>query len=245
MAPRILVPVVVGLLAAPVGAQGRVVITEIMYNPASVEDKGQTEWVEIANIGDAAVEITDWKLDDEDSLDWGTFSCVLPPGGVVVLINRNGTNEQDFRKAWDIEPKDGEPEPPPYLVIPVTWGSLANRPDEQNEILQVRNDRGEVVCEVNFQSGGLWPSVTGRGGPSIALTSAKVVELNDGRGWMKSEAGKHGARASRAAGAFSAEDIGSPGTVAGLDPPTEAPRLKNGAGAMPKREGGDSNRVDF
>ena len=37
-------------LAVPAHAAGRVVITEIMYNPNSKEDKGQSEWIEIANV---------------------------------------------------------------------------------------------------------------------------------------------------------------------------------------------------
>ena len=45
-------------------AAGRVVITEIMYNPASKETRGETEWVEIANQSRDRVDLTEWELRD-------------------------------------------------------------------------------------------------------------------------------------------------------------------------------------
>ncbi|MFO0874610.1 MAG: lamin tail domain-containing protein [Phycisphaerales bacterium] len=91
-------------LASPCAAAGRIVITEVMYNPASDEDRGQSEWVEIANIGDAPVVLASWRLDDEDKLpmdDWGSFSCTLAPGAVAVLVNGSFVDEAQFRAAWD------------------------------------------------------------------------------------------------------------------------------------------------
>lgn len=63
-------------------AQPRVIITEIMYNPNSNEQRGETEWVEIANVGSESIAINNWRLDDEDQADWGKFSCMLAPGDV-------------------------------------------------------------------------------------------------------------------------------------------------------------------
>jgi hypothetical protein len=75
-------PTSVALLVASSAAfgEGRVIITEIMYNPDSNERNGETEWVELANVGDEEVRIIDWKLDDEDRGSWGLFSVALRAG---------------------------------------------------------------------------------------------------------------------------------------------------------------------
>ena len=269
------------LLAGAVFADGRIIITEIMYNPGSNEKKGEAEWVEIANVGDAPVEIVNWKLDDEDKqewADWGSFSCTLPPGGVAVLVNQAAVTEDMFRDSWDHidaetiieeveenilpgrvddfavvsqdpdDETDQEGEPPvedsveepdgdeptltegndnvTYLVIPIEWGSLANGPDAENEILQLLDENGEVICEVNYQFGGDWPTFYSPGSASLELIDPNAKELNDGKNWRAAEAGVDGARENRQNSVFDGLDVGSPGTVAGLHAPTTAPVAK-------------------
>ena len=124
-------------LASAVLADSRVVITEIMYNPASAERRGETEWVEIANLGDTPVQLDQWRLDDEDQqggADWSDFSCELAPRGVAVLVNKAAVDEATFREAWDPAASPGSSRPG-YQVIPVMWGNLANSASADNEIL--------------------------------------------------------------------------------------------------------------
>lgn len=199
----------------------RVIITEIMYDPASDERRGESEWVEIANVGDEPIDIKDWKLDDEDTQEWaqwGPFSCTLLPGQVAVLINGDATTEKEFREAWDVLDDEGNPTLS-YLVIPVKWGSLANNASATNEILQLLDADGEVVCEANYESGGDWPSIRSPGGPSIYLTDITVEDLNDGTLWRASVVGRDGARNNRKTTIFNGTDIGSPGFVPGLSSP--------------------------
>ncbi len=90
-------------LGSTAAGTGRVVVSEIMYNPASSERRGETEWIEIANVGDEPVEMLNWKLDDEDEkgrANWAPFTCTLKPGQVAVLINGGSVDEQKFRQAW-------------------------------------------------------------------------------------------------------------------------------------------------
>jgi hypothetical protein len=232
----------------------RIIITEIMYNPASPENKGETEWVEIANVGDATIEITDWRLDDEDKDDWGSFSAVIGPGGVAVLINAGACSEEAFRAAWDVsaETSGGEsrvPVPPlNYQVIPVKWGSLGNRPTAQNEILQLLDKTGNVISEVNYQEGGDWPTLVQPGGPSIYLTTLTAEKLNDGKLWRKSETGASGSntRECRAAGPFVRGDVGSPGFLPG-------PSVETGSSAKGSeppsptavKTGDNTNTIDY
>ncbi|HWB19151.1 MAG TPA: lamin tail domain-containing protein, partial [Phycisphaerales bacterium] len=50
-----------------------IIITEIMYNPNSPEMVGETEWVEIVNVSEHTVEMSNWRLDDEDKKNWSPF----------------------------------------------------------------------------------------------------------------------------------------------------------------------------
>lgn len=194
------------------GGTGRVIITEIMYNPNSKEDKGQTEWVEIANVGDEAVEISDWRLDDEDKWDWGRFSCTLAPGGVAVLFNADYLTEEQFRAAWEGK---AEGEAVEYQAIGVKWGGIANTPGPDNELLQLLDDKGAVICEV--KQVGQFPECNRPDGMSIHLIDLTVSELSDGKIWKRSDSGVAGAHANNKTETFGGNDIGSPGFVPGLD----------------------------
>lgn len=220
----------------------RVIITEIMYNPNSDENKGETEWVEIANVGAETIEIKDWRLDDEDKKDWGKFSCTLHPGGVAVLINGDAVKEDQFRAAWDPAGGDSSTKVE-YQVIPVSWSGLSNNPSADDEVLQLRNDKDEVVCEVKQQ--GQWPSCKKPDGPSIWLSDLKAANISDGKLWHRSEAGKDGARANKKTDIFNGTDIGSPGYVPGLSsaaaPSAAASNSKPGATEKPK----SSNTIDY
>jgi len=208
----------------------RVIITEIMYDPASTETRSQPEWVEIANLGTKPIEIRDWRLDDEDTRpvdQWGPFSCTLLPGQVAVLINGDHVTEEEFRRAWDPpagESAEGDDSEHPYLVIPVKWGNLANNPSATNEILVLRDGENRIVCEVNFQSGNGWPRLRGVGGPSIYLIDLDATDLNDGANWRASVVGEDGARQVRPTEIFDGPDVGSPGRL-----PSRRPASARGA----------------
>lgn len=205
---------------------GAVMISEIMYNPASDESKGQSEWVEILNVTEQAIQIEGWRLDDEDLLpfdQWGPFSCTLPPGGIAVIVNGTFVDEAQFRSAWDAT---DEGPPPQYLVLPVKWGGIANNPGNGNEVLRLLDGDGALVCEVALGNGDDgWPKLTAAGGPSVYLT-APTDTPSDGRMWKASKADLEGARECRPTPLFNGRDIGSPGTV-----PTALASFRRATGA--------------
>lgn len=247
------------VLSSAALGEGRVIITEIMYNPASEEQRGETEWVELANVGDETIQLTDWKLDDEDRAAWGAFSLTLKPGAVLVLVNKKAVSEKAFRAAWDVKsPPDGESdamdadeETPEagqtYHVIPVKWASLANSPSAENEILKLLDGEGNVICEVNFQERGDWPVCASPGGASIWLTNLAAADLNDGKLWKRSAQGEGGARACRQTEIFDGADIGSPGFVEGLgEGGIEAPPpTKEEEKATENESKQDDDRIDY
>lgn len=238
---------VVLALASGAMAQPRVIITEIMYNPASTEKQNESEWIEIANVGNESIEIKDWTVRLADKrARWGAFSCTLAPGAVAVLVNAAALNEEQFRAAWDalgeveseggtesaaVAPSTTESQKLSYLVIPVKWGALTNTMSADHP-LQLLNEAGEVVCEVKHSAD--WPKI--KGGPSVYLTDITATNISDGKLWRASESNKDGGRKNMITAIFDKEDSGSPGFVPGLTagsaispaptapaPPTENP----------------------
>lgn len=186
-------------------------ISEIMYNPASKEDvPNLVEWVEVYNPGDAAVDLSGLRLADEDgqteAIPTGT---TLEPGAAVVLIPADQSVEE-FRKAWG----DGV-----AVVALPGWGKpgltgLGNNPSDKNEVLKLIDAGGRVIDEVNFDDEGDWPTDDPQG-PSIYLKpDALTATGNDeGKNWARSEAGKDGAKRCTKTDTFNGEDVGSPGHV--------------------------------
>jgi hypothetical protein len=233
----------------PRGAHfGTVLISEVMYNPASDESKGQAEWVELVNVSSKPVEIVNWRLDDEDHLpfdQWSAFSCTLPAGGVAVLINGAFVDEAQFRAAWDATDVDAAAE---YLVLPVKWGGISNNPGDGNEVLRLLDGENALVCEVALGNGGTWPKLTTAGGPSVYLTQLTETP-SDGRLWKASSVELDGGRRVRTTPVFNGPDIGSPGTVpAALLAVVAAPTQKDAgptsgdkpAGGAPTEGGGSA-----
>lgn len=205
----------VGLFALAASAAGEVLITEIMYDPASDEKPPvRTEWVELYNNGQEAVDVGGWYLADEDGrtqpLPAGTMiearqTIVLVPGDVE-------GNAAAFRAAWGegcvayaladwSKGKDG-------------MSGLANAPSTENEILTLRDSGEQAIDEVNYRKADPWPK--GKAGASIYLapTALTAVGNDDGANWRRSEFTLHGALNAKATEVFSDRDCGSPGTVA-------------------------------
>ena len=189
-----------------------VLISEIMYNPASSEPAA--EWVEIVNLGPGSVDISGWQLDDEDDFDganWSPLPPTLPIAeGGVAIIHSNDIDSTQFRDRWSIEPD--------VAVIGARWGSLANGPSLTNERLQLLDAGGEIQDEVNYDDdGSTWPR--DNGAASIYLTDV-MLDNSEGTNWAISVVGVDEAR-NPTGGPFSTGDIGSPGSVPGLtnDPP--------------------------
>jgi len=218
MRHRHLLTALILMLAAP-AASGEVVVSEIMYNPASYEGgigsdapPNQTEWLELYNAGDEAVSLAGWFLQDEDGKTVGLpDSAAIKPGEAVVLIPGTQT-VGDFQKAWGKG----------FQVFPLKgWAkgddplrNLANGPSETNEVLTLRNAEEEVVDEVNYDDQSPWPSDSPQGA-SIVLLPGKLdpKKNDDGQSWARAEKDRLGARHAKKTDDYKDKDVGSPGTV--------------------------------
>ncbi|WP_432797968.1 lamin tail domain-containing protein [Poriferisphaera sp. WC338] len=192
-------------------ASAQIVITEIMYNPASKEKMpAQTEWIEIYNSGDEAVNISGWTLSDEDGKTNPVPDGISLAAGEAIVIIPGVQDVADFRAAW------GEG----FQVISLSgftkggMRGLANSPSDTNEILKLQNTGGDVVDEVNFDDVKPWPNDR-KQGPSIYLATDKIsAEDNDsGENWKRSEVNKDGAINNKITDDYDKTDTGSPGRI--------------------------------
>ncbi len=189
---------------------GEVIITEIMYDPQSSETTTQTQYIEIANTTPNAINLNGWTIDDEDSDGPNTLPDVtLPPYGIAVIC---GGTQADFEGAWGSG----------YLIISLkddgqTMFNMSNSPSSTSEIIQLRDNNGNLVDEVNYDDASPWPSNNDQS--SIYLNIPKdqmnATSNNDGANWALSVDGVDGARTSVASGVWSGGDVGSPGNILG------------------------------
>lgn len=202
------------LLLLSRAASAEVIISEIMYDPASKEDSRGVvvEWVELYNAGDKPVSVEGWYLEDEDGkTNPLPKDATLKPGQAVVLVPA-GMTVEEFRKAWgegfDIYIMGGWHRP--------GLGGLGNSASAKNEQLSLRKPDGKVADEANYESAGDWPELKSGGGPSIVLKpDALSSKANDsGKSWVAAKEGELGAITCKQTENFGGKDVGSPGKVA-------------------------------
>jgi hypothetical protein len=189
--------------------RGSVVISEIMYNPAGPDGVTSPtpigEWVEICNTGATTVDVSGWRLDDEDATNWSAIPAgsELAPGEAAVLC----TNPTEFSQAWGSNIK----------MFKVLWGNLANTASSTNEVLVLLDSNGIEVDRANYETGtGGWPASTN--GVSIYLKDVNT-DNDAGANWALSTVGRDGAyQPASSVSPYDAADIGSPGVVANLVP---------------------------
>jgi hypothetical protein len=211
------------LLTVTDNETGDVIITEIMYNPGGGSTQEQrNEWVEIYNNGTTTVDLSGWRLDDEDKQDWGRIASgsLLLPGEVAVLYNSLfGLNTDSlFRTDWKV--------PASAKVFGVAWsmedegsnkqrGGLFNSPAIGQEVLTLQDASNNNIDLVDFARDGGWPASPE--GASIYVVNPGA-DNNVGTNWLGAVAGTDGAV--RPSGSvFNNNDRGSPGRVTDNDVP--------------------------
>ncbi|KAA0001553.1 MAG: PEGA domain-containing protein [Thermoplasmata archaeon] len=81
-----------------------VILTEIMYDPAG--DDAGNEWIELYNMGDETVNLSGWRIEDDDGNIFAMLSGVIAPYEYRVFYGSNLNNDGDtiiVYNASDIE----------------------------------------------------------------------------------------------------------------------------------------------
>jgi len=130
-----------------------IVINEVHYHPL----KGEGEFIEVANFGSDAVDLSGWEL--RDGLEF-TFpmGSSIPAGGFLVIAE-NRASLLTGRSGLD-----------PMQVLGDYAGSLSN----SGERIELRNAAQVVVDEVSYVDGGRWPTTPDGGGTSLQLVDHRA-----------------------------------------------------------------------
>ena len=148
--------VILVTLATPSQAQiinPGLLITEIYYNPPGEES--EREWIEIANIGTAVLDIGDFKIGDEEQSGGGEGmrrfpeETLLEPGQAVIVAQTAVGFRTLFGSNPDFELTDSDPDVPEmrnYLLWATGDIALANDGDE----VVLLNERNVIIDSVNY-----------------------------------------------------------------------------------------------
>ena len=127
------------------GADGQAAaITEVSADPAGAEPS--QEFVEVANIGDASIDLSGWMLDDNDEQDGDVLpeGTILPVGGVALLV------PSTYDKA---SPED--PPPDAAAIIVYLDGSIGTNglKNSEAEPVVLYDSQGNVVSAYDGRVG--------------------------------------------------------------------------------------------
>ncbi|HNO77622.1 MAG TPA: lamin tail domain-containing protein [Phycisphaerae bacterium] len=198
---------------------GDVVITEIMYNPDSVENNpSEAEWVEIYNNTDSPIDLAGWYLADDVTRSGDFPSYILGARSAVVAIPFVA-DEAEYAEAWGSQ----------YLHITSNGdtgnggiaGSNLSNGGESLRIVKPGGATALVTDAVFFKSGFVdpqWPRLS-PDGPSIYMLPSGPYEAlanDDPFAWDKSINGSDGAALVELTTLYNGDDIGSPGYLHGI-----------------------------
>lgn len=221
---------------APGSAAAGLLISEIMYDPASPD--ATWEWVELYNNTGATINFgaTPYVFHDTTTGNTGDLteaniaSGVLAQGKTAVLFSSD-LNIDQMKAAWDPGNTLGA------LFIPVdnfpalnnggdtiaVWDSLA---DYQNDAASMTPNRttDQAITAISYDDAAPWPTTTSR--QSIHLVNL-ASSASSGASWARSVAADLAASANAAAVVDSVAihpggDLGSPGQFGGSTPVNDA-----------------------
>ena len=202
-------------VGSPGDPQVELIISEIMYNPASAED--DWEWIEIVNNSIFTVDLAGYVIDDINSTAHGAANIAagtLAPFETAVFYNADDVTEADFKAAWGAD----------VNTIAVTnWGAMGlnNGGDTVSLWSDFASYSGDHTIHANAivtvaydDDGTNWPSDDGNA--SIYLTDL-AADANVGANWALSTDGgvtpAFTGFTSNPLGGNSGADVGSPGPV--------------------------------
>lgn len=146
---------------------GPIVIGEIMYHPPDlgIEDNVRDEYIELRNLAEVPVQISDWRLRDAVDFDFPSNTTIAAESTLLIVsfdpIN-NAAALAAFRAAYNVDPS--QPIVGPYD------GKLANDTDDI-ELRRPDEVSYYLVERVRYFDGAPWPNTADGTGLSIHRVS--------------------------------------------------------------------------
>lgn len=143
------------------GASNRnhqLIVSEIMYHPNLTTNESDLEFIEIYNAFPADYDVSGWRISGkvDHVFPQGT---ILPGHGYYVLAANSSAFQAEYGKApdaqWDL-------------------GTLSNG----KGTIRIRNRSDDVLYEVEYEDGGLWPTEADGLGHSLVLFKPDLSEGN-------------------------------------------------------------------
>jgi hypothetical protein len=156
-------------VAEPRGPSSRatpLVITEIMYNPATRVDGREVEFVEIYNSDVVAMNISGFRISGEIDYTFPT-NTVVPAGGFLVVA----PVPADITAV--------------YGIANVT-GGFTQRLSNGGGTIRLRNKSDAILLEIEYLNDSPWPVAADNTGHSLVLARPSYGE-NDHRAWAASD----------------------------------------------------------
>jgi hypothetical protein len=138
---------------SPPPVSGGLLISEVMYFPLGNEP--ENEWIEIYNAGDTVIDLSEFKVGDQETFGGSEgmlqfpFGTTIAPGNVIVIANQ----ATDFFSVYgflpDFEMTDSHPSVPvmmPYLAWADGQVLLGNMGDE----VLILDDQDNIVDTVSW-----------------------------------------------------------------------------------------------
>ena len=152
LSPQVFLPLVIRPYAFD-----RLLITEVMYDPDGTPDQGEVEWIEIYNPTAGTVDLSGYKIGDEETLGGPEAMLQFPagasiaPGQVIVIAGDALAFQAAYGFAPDYEASDSG-SPVPDMLKYAAWanGSL-NLSNSADEVLLL-DVRDELVDAVSWGS---------------------------------------------------------------------------------------------
>ncbi|MBI4602951.1 MAG: lamin tail domain-containing protein [Planctomycetes bacterium] len=162
-----------------------VVLNEIMYHPAVAGGAPEPEWIELHNRSGSAVSLAGWRF--TRGIDYAfPAGATIPAGGYRVVANDPAAVQARYG-------------------ITGVLGSYASGLRNDDEVIVLRDDLGNVADRVHYADDGRWPAEADGGGPSAELVNP-ALDNHTGQAWRAS-AGEGTPGAQNSAHATSAQPL--------------------------------------
>lgn len=138
----------------PTLSPGRLLITEVLFNPA---DEPVEEWVEVYNVGDLNLDLSNYKIGDEEIKGGSEGMYRFPPGvsiagkGVFVIANSAIAFANKYGINPDFEYSQTDPGVPSMVKYALWSGGTMFLNNNGDEVL-VLNDNDELADAVSWGS---------------------------------------------------------------------------------------------
>lgn len=145
-------PSLAWVILQPLGP-GELLVTEVYYNAPGIDS--EQEWIELANLGNQTIDISDYKIGDEESI-WGgegmfrfPEGSIIAPGQVVVVAQIAVGFRAMYGRDPDFEIVDSIPQVPDMVRYSL-WSSgevaLANDGDE----VLILDGKNQIIDSINY-----------------------------------------------------------------------------------------------